>query len=478
MAAARERSRRLWPYAKPLADMALIALSFAGAYWVRYELQWIRQVEPGYLVPLSVYVPSVIALAAIVLFVYWLEGAYRQERGRTFYDDFYIILRGSLTGIAMMIVFVFLATPSYYSRLIFGYTGILTLILVSSSRAAEHALVARRRKRGIGVVRVLVAGVGEIGRSVMRSVVARPELGYQIVGFVDDDPERAETDIGRFPALGMTERVPELIASHQVDEVIIALPWSSQRTIMRIVGQCRQENVSSRIVPDLFQLALSQVVVENLDGIPLIGVQEPTMRDWQVFVKRAIDVVLAALGLVLLSPLFLAVALAIKLETPGEPVFRQTRMGKDGIMFTCFKFRSMCVDAENRIGSLLDKNEATGPLFKMRDDPRTTRVGSAIRRFSLDELPQLWNVLRGDMSLIGPRPAMPEEVNAYQPWHLRRLEVAPGMSGLWQVSGRSDLSFDEMVLLDIYYIENWSPILDLRILLRTLPTVILGTGAY
>ena len=172
------------------------------------------------------------------------------------------------------------------------------------------------------------------------------------------------------------------------------------------------------------------------------------------------------------------VAVAIRLDSPGPAIFKQTRVGRGGAEFTCFKFRSMQVDAESKVDMLRDKNEATGPLFKMRHDPRRTRVGRFVRRTSLDELPQLWNVLRGEMSLIGPRPNLPSEVQEYEPWHLRRLEVPPGITGLWQVSGRSDLSFDEMVLLDVYYIENWSPILDLQILLKTIPTVVFGSGAY
>jgi len=244
------------------------------------------------------------------------------------------------------------------------------------------------------------------------------------------------------------------------------------------MNQCAQALLRVRVVPDLFRMTLSTMAVENLDGVPLLGMREPPLRGWQVVFKRGIDCVLSSLGLILLWPVMLLIYAAIKVDSPGPPIFRQTRVGRGGRRFTCYKFRSMYVDAESRVRTLRDWNEATGPLFKMRQDPRRTRVGRILRRVSLDELPQLWNVFKGEMSLVGPRPPLASEVEQYQPWHLRRLDVPPGITGLWQVSGRSDLTFDEMVLLDIYYIENWSPFLDLRILVKTIPTVIFGSGAY
>ena len=478
MAGMSRRKRSAWDYIKPLADMFLVFLSFEIAYWVRYELQWIRQVEPAYLVPFGVYLPSVVALVTIQVLVYWREGAYSRGGEPSVGDDLYKVLRGTLTGIAAMIIIVFLSTPSYYSRLIFGYAGIFTLITIGISRIIEHAIVTARLKRGIGVERLLIVGAGELGRSVMRAVVARPELGYQIVGFVDDNPDKAHTDIGRYPALGATENLRELIYSQAVDQVIVTLPWASHVKIAQIARQCERCRVAVRIVPDLFQMTLGRVVVDSLDGIPLLGIREPALRSWQVAAKRATDTILAALGLILLSPVLAIAALAIKLDSPGPVVFRQTRVGRGGRRFTCLKFRSMYLDAEERLRALCQQNEATGPIFKMRDDPRRTRVGRFLRRTSIDELPQLVNVLKGEMSIVGPRPAIPAEVDAYEAWHLRRLEVWPGITGLWQVSGRSNLTFDEMVLLDIYYIENWSPLLDLRILFKTIPTVLLGKGAY
>jgi exopolysaccharide biosynthesis polyprenyl glycosylphosphotransferase len=231
-------------------------------------------------------------------------------------------------------------------------------------------------------------------------------------------------------------------------------------------------------VPDLFQMTLSRMSVTEMGGIPLIGIKREPISPVALIVKRVVDVAFALCLLIFTAPLMGLIVLVIKLDSPGPVLFRQARVGKAGRPFTLYKFRSMAVGAEEQKELLRNLNEADGPLFKIKADPRVTRLGRFLRRLSLDELPQFYNVLRGDMSIIGPRPALAEEVAQYQPWHMRRLEIAPGITGLWQVSGRSELPFDEMALLDIYYVEQWSPALDLKILLRTIPTVLFGDGAY
>jgi exopolysaccharide biosynthesis polyprenyl glycosylphosphotransferase len=328
------------------------------------------------------------------------------------------------------------------------------------------------------VARAIIVGAGEVGRTVMRTMVAHPDLGYQIVGFVDDDPAKGTTDIGRFKGLGSLDTLAVLVQDEAIDEVIITLPWQYHRKIMAIMAQCERENVRARIVPDLFQMTLSRMSITEMAGIPLIGVKQARISPVTLFLKRAVDVVFSLIVLNITAPLMGLIALSIKLDSPGPVLFRQARVGKGGKPFTVYKFRSMRTGAEEQKELLRDFNEADGPIFKIKDDPRVTRTGRWLRRFSLDELPQFYNVLRGDMSIIGPRPPLAEEVAEYQPWHMRRLETAPGITGLWQVSGRSELPFDEMALLDIYYVEQWRPSLDLQILLRTIPTILFGDGAY
>jgi exopolysaccharide biosynthesis polyprenyl glycosylphosphotransferase len=312
----------------------------------------------------------------------------------------------------------------------------------------------------------------------MRSILARPDLGYRPIGFVDDDPKKQVTDIGPFRALGGTSALATILENEAVDQVIISLPWMSHRKVLRIIADSERRGVRARFVPDLLQMSLSQVDTDVLDGVPLIGMKETSLKGGKIALKRFIDIAMSSGLLVLLSPLLFLIAILIKLDSPGPVFFRQTRLGRGAKPFTCYKFRSMREDAEAVKPQLRGLNEAEGPIFKIKDDPRITGVGRVIRRFSLDELPQLINIFRGDMSLVGPRPPLPSEVEGYEDWHHDRLKIPAGLTGLWQVMGRSDLSFDEMVMLDLYYAENWSLWLDFKIMLRTIPTVLFARGAY
>lgn len=460
------------------ADVVLINLAFVAAYYIRYKLQWFRQVDPVFDNPLSAYWPFALLLTALLMFAFRADGLYEARRGRSWLDEMYRVGNGVTTAIFILWAITFATRPLVYSRLMFGYTAILIAVLLGLARFAQRLVAARLRARGLYLDRALIVGVGEVGRAVMRTIVARPDLGYRVVGFVDDDPEKNSTDIGPLKALGGLDRLEALLRTEQVAEVIITLPWMAHHKILDLVRNCERLGVRPRVVPDLFQLSLSRVDLDDLGGIPLIGIKEATISRWGRVAKRAMDL---AITLASLVPALLAgmmIALAIRIDSPGPILFRQQRIGVDGKRFSIYKFRSMKLGAEVEQAALAERNEATGPLFKMRSDPRLTRLGGFLRRSSLDELPQLINVLRGEMSLVGPRPNVPAEVEQYQPWHRQRLEVPPGLTGLWQVSGRSDLSFDEMCLLDIYYIENWSLRLDLMILLRTVPRVVGGAGAY
>ena len=474
-----ERYRRRLAIAVAVTDVVLINAAFTVAYWLRYNLQWFAAVDQAYMVPYRVFVPVSAALTALLLGIYKLSGVYDQPRGFSWFDEVFRVMTGTATGIILMVfVIVFFFRPQLYSRLIFFYAGILVVILLGISRLIRRMVQRYLRRKGLGVDRLLIVGAGEVGRTVMRNIVAQPALGYHIVGFVDDDPDKGKTDIGRFRALGSTDNLAHLVGELRIDDVIITLPWMYHRKIVSIIAQCERHQVGVRIVPDVFQMTLSHLDTEDLGGIPMIGVREIHISRGELLIKRAMDVLISLVALVLLFPFLVMIGLAIKLETPGPVLFKQLRVGKGERLFALYKFRSMREGAHEELEQLLDRNEATGPLFKIRNDPRVTKVGRFLRRTSLDELPQLLNVLTGHMSLVGPRPAPPSEVQRYQAWHKRRLEVSPGLSGLWQVSGRSALTFDEMVLLDLYYIEHWSPLLDLQILIKTLPQIFLGEGAY
>ncbi len=459
-----------------LIDVVLINVAFAFSYYVRYELELLVPVDDQFSAPYNAYLSMQAAFTLLTLFFLWVDGAYTERRGGSVFTDLYRIVNAISTVGVIMFAAVFLLLPRVYSRGLIVWAIFLTVLVLWLARVSQRVVRSQLRRSGVGVSRVLVVGAGDIGRTVMRTVVAEPGLGYKIVGFLDDDP--AKVEIGRFKSLGSLEYAERVLNSEHIDEVIITLPWMYQRKILAIVRACEARGVRARVVPDLFQLSLNRLDVEEVGGLPLIGIKEPSLSRPGRIAKRALDIIVAAAILILTAPITLLTALLIRFDSPGPVLFSQTRVGERGKTFTVFKFRSMRVGAEAEQEQLRERNEATGPLFKIRDDPRQTRFGRLLRRTSIDELPQFLNVLRGEMSVVGPRPGLPSEVARYQPWHRQRLEVKPGISGLWQVSGRSDLTFDEMCLLDIYYIENWSLALDVQIMLRTIPRVLFGSGAY
>lgn len=467
-----------WKYWLLGSDLALALVAFLMAYYVRYQLQWFRAVDPVFQVDVWAYFPFTLVLLAILPVALRLSGVYPYRRGRALIEEIYGIGTATTASVMILITASLLFRPLLYSRLIFLYTAFFITILLGLNRFVIQWGFSYLRHYGVGVKRMVLVGAGDVGRMVMRTVTARPDLGYQIVGFLDDNPAKGFTDIGPYKALGPVDNLNQVLDGTPLDSVIICLPWQSHRMIQRLLRTCEQFSVRAQVVPDLFQLTKNQVVVDELNGIPLISTRDVSIQGWNLVVKRVFDLVLGGLLGVVSMPLWLLVAMAIKLDSRGPVLYSQTRIGKNGEPFRCYKFRSMVTGADNLRQELGDRNEATGPLFKVRDDPRRTRVGRLIRRFSLDELPQVINVLRGEMSLVGPRPNLPGEVDQYQEWHKKRLTVSPGITGLWQVSGRADLTFDEMVLLDIYYVENWSLTMDLGILARSIPAVLRARGAY
>lgn len=458
-----------------VVDVLLINVGFFAAWWARYVLELGAEIAAANYLPWTSYALIQLLLTVELLVIFRVQGLYDRRSRRGWADELGAVVAGTLVAIAVLIVGVFYFRPFGYSRLIFIYAWLIIAGLLMAARAVESLVRDYLRRKGIGLTRILVVGGGSVGRTVIQNVVAQPELGYQVVGFVDEEPMEP---LGRFSWLGRPEDVPALVFKHDVDEVIVALPATSHQIISALLLACARQRVSFRIVPDFYQLSLNQLDVVELNGIPLIGVRDPALRGSNFVVKRVVDVIVSLVVLLVALPVGLLVALAIKLDSPGPIFIPQTRMGRYGKPFVCYKFRSMCQDADRRLKELLEKNEAQGPVFKIRRDPRITRVGRLIRRLSLDEMPQIYNVLRGDMSLVGPRPPFSWEVDKYEDWHRKRLDVTPGLTGLGQVSGRSDLPFDETALLDIWYIENWSLGLDVKILLRTVPAVLFGKGAY
>lgn len=461
-----------------LGDAALVGGAFLLSYYLRYEVEFLQPVDEANAAPFRPYLPYTLLFAALMLLFNQNGRLYNERRGRTWWDEVFSI-GNSATNTAVVVMAVsFLLQPLVFSRLLIVQAALLVIALLGVWRLALRFVQAQMRKRGIGVERVLVVGAGSVGRSVLQTMVARPDLGFKVIGFVDDDPERGRTDLGRVPALGGVENLAQIIETQPVDTVIITLPWLVQRKILGIIRECERNRIRVRTVPDLFELSLSQVQVEMLGGIPLLGLNgEPRLHAGSQVAKRALDLTLTLLVAPFALVIAAIVAIAIRLDSPGPILFAQDRVGVNGKLFKVYKFRSMVDNAEELWADLIRQTGDDPRHPKVPGDPRITRVGRWLRRFSIDELPQVWNIVRGEMSWVGPRPAVPQEVELYEPWHLQRLRVTPGLTGLWQVSGRSQVPFEEMCLLDIYYIDNWSLGLDLQIILRTIPLVVLAHGA-
>jgi len=470
-------------------DAFLLGLSYIISYYMRYEIEFLRPVDEFNTAPFSPFIPY--TLICIFLVVLSNQGAslYQDNRERTFIQEAFHITNAISNATIVVMALSFLLRPLFFSRLLIVQAGIIAILLLTLARIVLRLYRNSLHRQGIGVENVLVIGGGEVGRHVIKTIVARPNWGYNLVGFVDDNPEIGNKDIGRVPALGSTDHIESIVREQHVDLVIVTLPWTAQRKIFSLVEQYEDESVDIRIVPDFFQFNMSQLKIEMFGGLPLLGVRggEHRFSRSDLLFKRVMDIVIAVIGLIVTAPIMAVTALAIFIEgrmwpnTRGDLLFAQTRVGFNGREFKMIKFRSMVPDAERQEATLFnlspDDPEGKNEGGK-RDDPRITRVGAFIRRMSIDELPQLWNVLRGDMSIVGPRPALPKEVAVYKAWHRQRLLAPPGITGLWQVSGRSDIPFEEKCLLDIHYIENWSLGLDMQIIIQTVPQVLFSKGAY
>ena len=424
---------------------------------------------------------SVLAQIGLVLGVWFavllMMRAYSVGKFAVGYGEFQLILTGSVLGLGLVGFAAYVAQLNL-SRgfLFFCFTlGIPALLL---TRYAERRALAAFRRRGHLRRRAIVVGSAEAVAE-LQSVLERESwTGYDVVGTCLPDSVGHDAPPA-LPALGFVGDIRRIVGEHATDTVIVAGgSYSSARDLRQLGWELEGLRVDMLVAPALTDVAGPRVRVRNVAGLPLVHIAEPSIDEARGAWKRAFDLVVASAGLLLISPLLAAIALAIKLGDGGPVFYRQQRVGVMGRHFPMIKFRSMVVDADRVLADLHDQNDHDGTLFKMKHDPRITWVGRILRKYSLDELPQLFNVVRGQMSLVGPRPALPREVADYEDHVNRRLLVPPGMTGLWQVSGRSDLSWEDSVRLDLYYVDNWSMLSDLVIMLKTIRAVVRGSGAY
>lgn len=368
-----------------------------------------------------------------------------------------------------------------------GYIGValpLGIFLLLLARWLCRGHLVQQRKNDRFTRRLMLIGSPAAVEHLHQSLVSEPGAGYLPVAAILPG-YRLSSPSGRELALPIASvgtelsQVLDAIETHNVDAIAISAGSALKPRVIRQLGwELQERKISMIMAPALTDIAGPRIHTQPIAGLPLIHVSTPELEGWQAFTKRVFDCVGAALALLVLSPIFLIVAWLIKKDSPGQVFFHQERIGRNGVPFKMHKFRSMVVDAEARLTDLQQASEGNGVLFKMKADPRITKIGAFIRRYSIDELPQLWNVVCGEMSMVGPRPPLKSEVDTYEEYVLRRLKVKPGLTGLWQVSGRSDLSWDDSVRLDLYYVENWSLMQDLIILFRTAKAVFGKDGAY
>jgi exopolysaccharide biosynthesis polyprenyl glycosylphosphotransferase len=357
--------------------------------------------------------------------------------------------------------------------------GLVSFALIGSMRFVLRLNLRRLRRRGHNVKSLLIVGGGARGRGFVAQLNLRQDLGYRVLGYVDSDPAFANGEFNGAPWMGTVEELPRILANEVIDEVAIALPIKSQyMQIEAAVMLLEEQGITTHLLSDLFPQKLARSQPTDFDGVPIVSLHSAPLFSWRTEAKRIFDFVVATLMLLISAPFLLVVAIAIKLESEGPVFFVQERVGLNKRRFRMLKFRTMQRDAEARMKDIEHLNEKTGPIFKIRNDPRVTSIGRWLRRTSIDELPQLVNVLFGDMSIVGPRPlSVRDALRMEEAWQKRRFSVKPGLTCLWQVSGRSNLSFDQWMQLDLQYIDTWSLELDARILLRTIPAILLAKGA-
>ncbi|HEV8659641.1 MAG TPA: sugar transferase, partial [Thermoanaerobaculia bacterium] len=389
------------------------------------------------------------------------------------------IIRVVIVGNLVLATIAYLMPLRQLSRAWFVLFGVLSAVLLVAEKILLRVLARYVRSKGLNYRTVLIVGTGRRALEVARMIVNHKYWGFKILGFVSDG-HRLPNGWARFRIFGSVPDLKKILEqgrAEPIDEIVFAVTRKKLDEMKQIFLMCEELGIRTRVAMNFFQNRVARIEVEELEGVPFLTFTTTPSNETQLAAKRMLDVAVSLLVLALTMPVLLVAALCIKVTSPGSILFKQERIGLNGRIFMLYKLRTMIEDAHERRGEVTHLNEMTGPVFKANGDPRITRVGRWLRKFSLDEIPQLWNVLKGDMSLVGPRPPIPEEVASYHRWHRRRLSMKPGLTCLWQVSGRNEIDFDRWMQLDLDYIDNWSPSLDLKILLRTIPAVLSGKGA-
>jgi len=466
-----------------LIDISLTTVAFFAAFVVRDHI--LTRIAPEHfptgLYPIGEYLKVYPIVLIIWSLLFFSNRSYHSQRTMPLRREASSMLRIVAIGTVLLATIAYLVPLRQLSRTWFILFAVLSAIFVVAEKISLRLLARYIRASGLNYRTVLIVGTGRHARDIVKMIEEHTYWGYKVLGFVSDG-HRLPPDWNRYRKLGELEDLRALLEREitngtAIDEIVFAVTRRKVESARSIFLMCEELGIRTRVAMNFFPNRLARVELEELDGIPFVTFTTTPSNESQLLVKRILDVGVSLLILGLSAPILVVAALGIRLTSPGSVLFHQKRMGLNGRIFTLYKFRTMIEDAHLRRAEIEHLNHMSGPVFKVKSDPRVTPIGRFLRKFSLDEIPQLWNVLKGDMSLVGPRPPIPEEVSFYERWQKRRLSMKPGLTCLWQISGRNDVDFDRWMKLDLQYIDNWSPALDLKILLRTIPVVLSGRGA-
>ena len=411
-----------------------------------------------------------------LLVVSWHYGLYGPLQLRSALHEQRMTAQACLTAGLLLSGGLYLTQGYHVSRSVVVFLVCFTAVILCSRRFIARTMTYRQYERGVNTRNLVILGANHISVALRNHIAHRTHLGYAFCGFVHFSEAPSGLDAVRKEDLGSIDQLRQLARQHFIDELVIAEPCSVEQVIS-ILEEAREMDIDVRVMPGYYESVTADAPIEYLGNFPVVALHRGHVPVFAMALKRIFDIVLSLSALIAAAPIMAAMAIAIRLEDDGPVFYISERVGKKGCVFPCFKFRTMVQDADGIKAKLTAQNERSGILFKMKNDPRITRVGRFLRKYSLDELPQLFNVLQGDMSIVGPRPPISSEVARYEIDHFRRLEVLPGLTGLWQVRARQDPSFERYIALDTAYVENWSFWLDLKIILLTASAIVRGTGA-
>ncbi len=448
-----------------ISDAIVFSICWIISYFLRIKF---NQSLGIVLNPFENYLKIIPLIVVVWLISTAYYGLYFHKEKTSSLNELSSIFRTVRTG------FIFSVFVSYFikhldiGRSVNILMPVFAFIYLFISRSFFRAIKSRWIKKGVGLTRAIIIGAGEMGKDVMESMRNHPEIGFKLLGFVDDDPNKQNKEINGAPVIGPINKLTEIIKEHNVEEVFLAIPSMPQKFAMNLIVSCEKMNVNFKVVSNLFEVITSKVKIDEIKDVPVIKLANGHLPSLQALIKRILDLIISTLMFIFVYlPTYPIIALLIKLDSKGPVIFKHKRIGKDGKIFTLYKYRTMSQDVNPFEVAPVDQS-----------DQRITKFGRFLRKTSIDELPQLINVIKGEMSMVGPRPEMPFIVEKYDEWQKRRLDVKPGITGLWQVVGRKNLPLHMNLEYDFYYIKNQSLLLDLSILIRTVPAVFLGKGAF